>query len=467
MIFLAPVYLIVAGAVAAGVVALHFLSTREPDTDLLPTTRFIPKVPVQATTITVRFTDPWLLVLRVLLILLIGAALARPLIHPLSAPVARIAVVDVSRAVGSARELADSARGYVEGAAAVVFFDREAREVGSVAMDSLEVLAEGTAGSPPEGEDGTGAPGAATEAPGWARAEKGSLSSALITALRTASRLRDGADSLELVVISPFAREERDAATERIRALWPGRIEVVRVGGVGAPEGLPAGTRTVAIAPAPPGQASRVRVEWADSAASELWTERETPDTIAGVRANEAVMVYPFVRRWQPAAATPSALSTDARPATVPAGDTRVYARWMDGEPAAFEHTTADGCVRSIAIPLPTEGDAILRPAFQRFQTGLDAPCGEPGDPTPLSDEFLTAFAGDGPLAPASEIGRQVQRVTPAVPWILALALLVALAEHWARRRLAKGSGTGSAGGRPQRGNRGGAAGRKGNRRAA
>ena len=465
MIFLAPVYLIVAGAVAAGVVALHFLSTREPDTDLLPTTRFIPKVPVQATTITVRFTDPWLLVLRVLLILLIAAALARPLIHPLSAPVARIAVVDVSRAVGSPRELADSARGYVEGAAAVVFFDREAREVGSVAMDSLEALAEGTAGSP--GAGGEAARGASGEAPGSTRAEKGSLSSALITALRTASRLRDGADSLELVVISPFAREGRDAATERIRALWPGRIEVVRVGGVGAPEGLPAGTRTVAIDPAPPGQASRVRVEWADSAASELWTERETPDTIAGVRANEAVMVYPFVRRWQPAAATPSALPTDARPATVPAGDTRVYARWMDGEPAAFEHTTADGCVRSIAIPLPTEGDAILRPAFQRFLAGLDAPCGEPGDPTPLSDEFLTAFAGDGPLAPASEIGRQVQRVTPAVPWILALALLVALAEHWARRRLAKGSDKGPASGRPQRGNRGGTAGRKGNRRAA
>ena len=448
MIFLAPVYLIVAGAVAAGVVALHFLSTREPDTDLLPTTRFIPKVPVQATTVTVRFTDPWLLVLRVLLILLLGVALARPLIHPLSAPVSRIAVVDVSRAVASAGELADSARGYVEGAAAVVFFDREAREVGGGAMDSLEVMAEG--------------------------AVRGSLSSALITALRTASRLRDGADSLELVVISPFAREERDAATERIRALWPGRIEVVRVGGVGAADGPAAGAPAMAADPAPagtaaesPGRASRIRVEWADSAASELWTERETPDTIAGVRADDAVMVYPFERRWRPAAATPSALSAAGPSPTDPTEDTRVYARWMDGEPAAFERATTDGCLRSIAIPLPTEGDAILRPAFQRFLAGLEAPCAEPGDPTPLSDEFLTAFAGDGPLAPASEIGRQVKRVTPAVPWILALALLVALAEHWARRRLAKGSGKGPASGRPQRGNRGGATDGKGNRRAA
>ncbi len=498
MIFLAPVYLIAAGAIAAGVVALHFLSTREPDTDLLPTVRFIPKVPVQATTITMRFSDPWLLVLRVLLILLLGAALARPVLHPLSAPVARIAVVDVSRAVGSPHELADSARGYVEGAAAVVFFDREAREVGG-AMDSLEAVVEGgtvsgdgPAGQPvdstgvlagegtldsPEGRlagEGTGPRGAPSEGSRRTRAAKGSLSSALIAALRTASRLRDGADSLELVVISPFAREERDAATERIRALWPGRIEVVRVGGVGAADGLPTGVRTAVTDPVPteiatesPRQVARARVEWADSAASELWTQRETPDTIAGVRANEAVMVYPFERRWRPATATPAALSASSPSPTTPPQNTRVYARWMDGEPAAFETATADGCVRSIAIPLPTEGDAILRPAFQRFLAGLDAPCGEPGDPTPLSDEFLTAFAGDGPLAPASEIGRQVKRVTPAVPWILALALLVALAEHWARRRLAKGSDKGPASGRSRRGNRGGSAGRERKRKAA
>ncbi|MYH51402.1 MAG: hypothetical protein F4139_00470, partial [Gemmatimonadetes bacterium] len=461
VIFLAPVYLIAAGAIAAGVVALHFLSTREPDTDLLPTVRFIPKVPVQATAITVRFTDPWLLVLRVLLILLLGAALARPLIYPLSAPVARIAVVDVSRAVRDARELADSARPYVEGAAAVVFFDREAREMEVGTVDSLGALAveaaaedtgsEGTRGMLADGvadERGAGVGGAQ-----GTRTAKGSLSSAMIAALRIASRLRDGADSLQLVVISPFAREERDAATERIRALWPGRIEVVRVGGAVS------GPSTEA--------ADAVQIEWADSTASAFWSEREPHDTIAGVRANDAVMVYPFVRRWRPAPAALSSPSPDNSSPTVPAPGTRVYARWMDGEPAAFERATEDGCIRSLAVPLPTEGDAILRPAFQRFLAGLHDPCGEPGDPAPLSDDFLTAFAGDGPLAPTSEIGRQVRRVTPAVPWILTLALLVALAEHWARRRLARGSGEGPAGGRSRGGDRDGTTSRKRKRRAA
>lgn len=402
MIFLAPVFLVAAGIVAAGVVALHFLSTREPDTELLPTVRFVPKVPVQATTITMRFTDPWLLLLRVLLVLLLGAALARPLFHPFAEPVSRIVVVDVSRSVGSPGELADSAAGHVEGAAAVVFFDDEAREFATGAADSVESLRDEAR---------------------WDRASRGSLSTALITALRVASRLRDGTDSLQLVVVSPFVQEERDAATGAIRALWPGRIDAVRVAGAAQrpDEGL-----TVE------------RVEWADSGATELWTERETPDTIGGVRADDAVMVYPFVRRWTPAPGVGEAPA--AGPETDAGQRIRVYARWMDGEPAAFERATAGGCLRSIAIPLPTEGDAILRPDFQRFLSGLEASCGERRDMLPLSDEFMAAFAGDGPLAPASEVDRQVMRTTPAVPWILGFALLVALAELWLRRRIASGA---------------------------
>lgn len=407
MIFLAPAFLVAAGIIAAGVVALHFLSTREPDTDLLPTVRFVPRVPVQATTITMRFTDPWLLALRVLLILLLGTALARPLIHPFAQPVSRIALVDVSRAVASPGELADSAGGYVDGAAAVVFFDAEAREIEDGTADALEGLRD--------------------EAQ-WDRASRGSLSTALIAALRIASRLRDGADSLQLVVVSPFALEERDAATAEIRALWPGRIDAVRVAGA---QQQPDEARTAE------------RVEWADSGATRLWTERETPDTIGGVRANDAVMVYPFVRRWQPA---PDALESDAGTETAggaesaDAGAMRVYARWMDGEPAAFERATADGCMRSVAIPLPTEGDAILRPDFQRFLAELEGPCGEPRDMTPLSDGFMAAFVGDEPLAPASEVPRRVMRTTPAVPWLLGFALVVALAELWFRRRLATGA---------------------------
>ena len=244
MIFLAPAFLIAAGVVAAGVIGLHFLSTREPNTDLLPTVRFVPDVPVQATTITMRFTDFWLLLLRVLLILLIGAAFAQSHLRPLRDPISRIVAVDVSRAVDKPSELVDSARAYAEEAASVIFFHDQAREVKGEVGDSLDALLDGSR---------------------WDRASRGSLSTALIQALRVASRLRDGADSLQLVIVSPFAEEERDAATSRIRALWPGRIEAVRVAGATERSG-----RTVE------------RVEWADSGATDLWKAREVPDTIGG-----------------------------------------------------------------------------------------------------------------------------------------------------------------------------------------
>jgi hypothetical protein len=379
--FLAPGFLVAAGLVALGVVALHFLSTRDPRLELLPTTRFIPDVPVQATAVTVRPSDWLLLLLRVALVLLVGAALARPVITPARRPLARILAVDVSRAVGRPVEVVDSARRFLAGAEATILFDSAARELSGGAEDSLTALAK--AARP-------------------AAAKRGSLSAALISALRVAARLRDGVDSLELVIVSPFAAEERDAATATIRGLWPGRVTAVQVAAA-----------TVA------GRRDSLRVEWAESGASALWTARATPDTIGAARAGDAVLVDPFVRRWRPAAA--------------PDSTTRVFARWADGEPAGLERASAAGCVRSIAISLPTEGDALLRPDFQRFLSGLAAPCGEPRDFAPLPAAFMTAFRGEGPLAPSAAVIRRVERVTPLMPWLLGAGVLLALLELFVR----------------------------------
>src|SRR5205085_10979063 len=57
---------------------------------------------------------------------------------------------------------------------------------------------------------------------------KGSVSAALIAAIRAAPAFRDRADSLELVIVSPFTERSFDAATAPIRRLWPGRARLVR-----------------------------------------------------------------------------------------------------------------------------------------------------------------------------------------------------------------------------------------------
>lgn len=380
--FLAPGFLVAAGLVALGVVALHFLSTRDPRLELLPTARFIPDVAVQATAVTVRPSDWLLLLLRVLLVLLIGAALARPVIVPARRPVTRILAVDVSRAVGQAAELGDSARAYLADAEVTILFDSVAREVNRSVEDSFAAFVKAR---PPGAE------------------RNGSLSAALISALRLAARLREGADSLELVIVSPFSVEERDAATVAIRELWPGRVTAVRVSAATG-----AGPR------------DSVRVEWADSGSSALWVARASPDTIGAARAGSAVMVHPFVRRWRPAAGSDSL--------------SRVFARWVDGEPAGLERATPAGCLRSVAIPLPAQGDALLRPEFQRFLGELASPCGAPRDFAPLPPEFMAAFRGEGPLAPAAAVIRRVERVTPIMPWLLGAGVLLALLELFARR---------------------------------
>jgi hypothetical protein len=131
--------------------------------------------------------------------------------------------------------------------------------------------------------------------------------------------------------------------------------------------------------------------------------------------------VYPFVRRWVPAAPLDS--------------NTRIYARWVDGTPAALEVMKGDQCTRSLAVPMPTEGDAILRPDFARFLNNLEQPCGTAHDFAPIPAAFMTAFEGPAKLAPTSAIKPPITKMTPLVPWLLAAALLLALIELLVRYR--------------------------------
>jgi hypothetical protein len=391
--FLLPGFLYAAGAVALGVVVLHLLVTQQPKSDVLPTVRFFPDVVARSTSVTIRPSDLWLLLLRVLTILLIGAAFAQPQLRPDHRSVARIVAADLSRAVGNAAQLADSARRYTASAAGVVLFDSRAREVTpAVAAESLSTFASNTGTRP-----------------------RGALSPALIMALRAASRIRESADSLELVIVSPFVREEADAATQALRAIWPGHVKIVRVAAAAAP------------ADSVRSRSARARplIEWADSGATTTWTPRPRVDTIGAVRAGDDVLVFPFARRWQ---------LKGARVVTAEANE-RVYARWSDGEPAAVERSIGMDCVRSVAIPMPTVGDAILRPEFVRFTDALAAPCQSAHDFSPLPPEFMTALEGGARLAPSGAVKPRATRMTPLVPWLLASALLLALLELLVRRR--------------------------------
>ncbi|MEO7823309.1 MAG: BatA domain-containing protein [Gemmatimonadaceae bacterium] len=438
MTFLAPGFLYASFAVAAAMVALHFIVTRQPRAAILPTARFVPDTQATAVATAPRPTDVPLMLLRVLLILAAGAGLARPVLTPSRQASARVILVDVSRSARDSTGMRDTVRSLYREGDAVVLFDSSTRLLSGDPGDSLGALRPS--------------------------ARKGNVSAALIAALRAGSSLRDRADSMELVIVSPFAKEELDAATDTIRTMWPGRARLVRVpsldqGPPAAPGGLAfrgdtsdafsvsaelarklptarsvVDRRDVSTArlatPAISGSVESARaeavVEWPMSARPRGAVRRAVVDTIGGVMAmaNQAIVIAAFERRWS------------YPPDSVRGAE--VIARWADGDPAAIERADGGGCVRSIAIPVTPVGDFVIRTEFVRFVAALSGACVARTSLIPADPDIVAKLAGKGGLAPRSAFQPRTDVRSDLAPWLLALALTLAIAEVFVRRRSPK-----------------------------
>lgn len=425
MTFLAPGFLFAALGVAAAVVALHFIVTRQPRAGVLPTARFVPDLPATATARAARPSDLLLMLLRILLVLAVGAALARPVLKPSRVANARVILVDVSRASLSALGLRDSVRSVYRDQDALVLFDSAARTVSANIGDSIGGLTPST--------------------------RKGNISAALIAAMRAASGMRDRADSLELVIVSPFAEEEMDAATDSIRKLWPGKARAVRV--VSAADGVARSVVPLELR-AVPGDALQVSVSLArrlsksgaiivrdDASAADLqmvsaagrvlveWLaagrprgalSRSKADTIGGVIANTALVIAPFERKWK--------FPGDSL------RDGHTVARWVDGEPAAVEWTSGEGCIRSVAVPVIAAGDLVIRDDFVRFVAALTGECSGRAL-EPMTPAAIATLIGTGGMAPHDAFRPRTDVRSSLAPWLLALATAAAIAELIVRRR--------------------------------
>ena len=427
MSFLLPGFLLAAGAIAAGAVLLHFIVTREPDQLELPTARFAPERTIQARARRFEPRDLLLLLIRVTLVLVVAAALAGPVIAPSRRDVIRIVMLDRSRAVASPAEAADSARALLRAGDPLILFDSSATILEPNITDSLDGLA------------GVIVPGR--------------ISTALIAALRTASRIRDRADSIELVLVSPLAGEEVDAATDSIRGRWPAGIRLVPVAMGTAPpapvvslESDPSDPLRMTLLPAAgngsPGtvwvlrrlagsadsawadQPGRVLVVWPDSGVPPGWTAG-TPDTVGAVMAGGVVVVAPFLRQLSRVAERRGDL---------------VVARWVDGEPAAVETALGQGCIRTVTITVPRAGDLVLDPRFGRLVSALTEPCGGAANYRPLDPVARARLAGNDRLlrTAAAGIVPAERMATPWSRWLLLAALLLMGLEAVARRKAAR-----------------------------
>jgi hypothetical protein len=259
--------------------------------------------------------------------------------------------------------------------------------------------------------------------------------------------MRESADSLELSIISPFAAEELDAATDSIRRLWPGRARVIQLAS-DASKSPPAPTQLNLDAEAGDPlaiTADRVRataarsatiyrrdathdarssdgiaVNWPTTARPSAAVARKVVDTVGGVTGSGGQVVAPFERRWLYPVDSIHGAS--------------VVARWVDGEPAAIERDRDASCIRSVAIPVTPIGDLVIRDDFVRFVSALVGPCASQAALVTADRQRIVRLAGSGGLAPRSAFQPGADSRSSLAPWLLALALLASIAELMVRR---------------------------------
>ncbi len=433
MTFLAPGFLFASLTVAAAIIALHFIVIRQPRAAILPTARFVPDT--RATTVArdARPSDLLLMFLRVLTVLAAGAGLAKPVLTPSRGAEARVILVDVSRSARDSIAMRDSVRALWRSQDALVLFDSSARLIAGNVGDTVAALR--------------------------STSTRGNLSAALIAALRAGRSLRDRADSLELVIVSPFARDELDAAADTRSRLWPGKAKLVHVGGSFADSAAFAGKLdikadandplaiTVGIArkastakafidrgidaptapqagkagAATPRDRAGAQIEWPASGRPQGAIPRPVRDTVGGVMAGDAAVVAIFERAWT------------FPPDSVRGAD--VIARWVDGEAAAIERPDDAGCIRSVAIPVTPIGDLVIRHDWTRFVASLSGPCASVTSLIPADPVDVAKLEGKGGLAPREAFQPLTDAHSPLAPWLFALALAAAIGEIFVRRR--------------------------------
>jgi len=433
---LAPVWLAVAALAALATVALHFIATQRPPAAMLPTARFVPAGDARAAARASRPSDLLLMLVRVLTLLLLGAAFARPVLRPRGTALVRVFVADRSR--DARADVGDSVRGLWREGDALVVFDSTARAIARPTVDSLS-------GAP----TGAGA---------------GNLSAALVVARRAAAELARTADSVELVVLSPFRAPEFDAATSTLFAQWPGRVRVIRTLAV-EPPGVAVtlvdtalGSQLAAVVAAisstagdrPTSAAVRVIRDSpgaADSAAARagaaivhwLRAPAVAKMNVEGVSTFDATLVGALARLSLPTSAVAAGVGAPESEAVAWGG--RIIARWADGAPAAVESGLGAGCIRTVGVGLPSVGDLPLQPSFGAVARDLLAPCGgtRPGNAL-LSDSSYLSLGRSGAAAIAPVLLANDGH-SPIAAWLVAAALLLLVGEWWFRSRARRGAG--------------------------
>lgn len=396
-----PWVLWLSGVAALGVVLAHLLSVGRPPELALPTTRFVPPGPLDAVSRARALRDLALLSLRVLAVLLAGAAFAGLQLAPTRAPRATLLVLDLPQFALDTTAWRDSVRAQLEADTpvfGVVTSDGRAVTGATVELrvfvDTVTLLA---------------------SAP-----NTGSLAGALLTARREVGAVAARADSMSLMVVSALRDDAATPALRVARRTWPGRVELTVVPSAPAADtSVPATIRAVFGAPRADDSAYARQggavVVWPDSARGTA-DPRTVADSAFAVVARGLAVVTPMRRVPQ-----------------VPA-EAAAMAWWPDGSVAIGETPLGTGCLRWVGFEAPV-GDALLTGSARGVRSVLDAPCAA-SVPTALSDSLRAMLVGSGTIAARSSlVGDAETNASTLDKWLLLAAIGALLVEHAVRSR--------------------------------
>jgi hypothetical protein len=457
--FAVPGFLL-AGALAMLLpLALHLIRRRPPVRAPLPTTRFLVEDPRNAVRVS-RPTDLRLLALRMLLLLLLGLALARPAWIPAPQGTSTVILLDRGAAMrgdgwrtalGQARRTLLGADGQARGE--LVMFDTAAvrvprHRITPALFDSL--LASAPSDHPAD-------------------------YAAALRAIPASARELRGADSVRVRMVSALADAGWTPGMAPLRrAAWPGTVDLARVpmarpaadsagAGAAARTALTLAARGGGFASAALGAAGieggRANPQAPLSADAAVYLLLEAPaaatagQLLERARAGATLVVTPAAAVDALRAELPwrgGFAVADSSGGTLwfgpelelagaagrvesgsPADGARTVAAWGDGRPAAVARPLARGCVVFVGAEL--EGGELPYqaeyPAALARLANACASASATADARPLDPGALALLRGRGPASvAASAVGASEAGVSLG-RWVLAAALLVALVE--------------------------------------
>jgi hypothetical protein len=139
------------------------------------------------------------------------------------------------------------------------------------------------------------------------------------------------------------------------------------------------------------------------------------------VLAGDALLVASFERKWM------------YPPDSIRGAE--IIARWVDGEPAGIERATDAGCARSVAVPITPVGDLMIRYDYKRVADAISDSCSSTAAKIPASVDKVDLLKGTEGLAPRESFKPRGDIHSSLAPWLIALAIIAAIAELFVRRR--------------------------------